>query len=547
MIVVDDTNDVDNANDGSELVFTENLIVPLPKIVPAASSKGVVTKTSISVGTEVDRFIYNLEKRVVKETNIPLIIPEEVVEICYEEGDTEEHPPILAAEVPLLNSKARISSIDESLNEDLPSLPPIVSKIVTTSSAESSILKIIEALPWGDTAGLEEEKAHLSCFILFLKLREREESKGRKKKGKSAASGAAVVQITSRVQLCRGLIVAELSNSVLFAMVPKHPSRADTVATADVEEIPSTLVHKKRKYGEGPSAIRLEPNREMEEETSKMDEHLLNGIHLGITYRTSENDDNFEHRQRQTLPPFALAISGRFSGAFSRRRLEKNQMPGNKYLSCRCAVSTFMVNARPLLEIISEESKVILREANVLSLFSIPVLSQNIPLLYFLMKLYKRDKRCFLLGNHYLKLTVNEVAMILGLPNCGRDFPFSRLPCLELSHKDLINEMRLLVNEEWFVEHEHRRVWFFEHTNGQRVVNFLARPRICRWSDKMRYTAKFCLDLPSGLKKPKQLRYRFGSVESDEKRLLGPEEEESDFKDMKPTKSKGRGVCLDLP
>ncbi|KAK8951412.1 hypothetical protein KSP39_PZI004047 [Platanthera zijinensis] len=133
-------------------------------------------------------------------------------------------------------------------------------------------------------------------------------------------------------------------------------------------------------------------------------------------------------------------------------------MPGSKYLSCRCAVSTFVANARPLVDVISDESKDVLREVNVLSLFSMPALPQNVPLLYVLVKMYKRDKKCFLLGNHYLKLTVNEVAMILGLPNRGREFPFSRLPCMELSHKDLLNEMHILVNEEWSENLEQKRV-----------------------------------------------------------------------------------------
>ncbi|KAK8954724.1 hypothetical protein KSP39_PZI001988 [Platanthera zijinensis] len=72
--------------------------------------------------------------------------------------------------------------------------------------------------------------------------------------------------------------------------------------------------------------------------------------------------------------------------------------------------------------------------------------------------MYKRNKWCFLLGKHYLKLTVNEVSMILGLPNRGREFCFTRLPCIEHSHRDLLNEMRNLVNEEWSEDLERRRV-----------------------------------------------------------------------------------------
>ncbi|KAK8933916.1 hypothetical protein KSP39_PZI015727 [Platanthera zijinensis] len=249
-------------------------------------------------------------------------------------------------------------------------------------------------------------------------------------------------------------------------------------------------------------------------------------------------------------------------------------MPGSKYLSCRCAVSTFVANARPLLEVISEESKVVLRETNVLPLFFIPALPQNIPLLFVLVKLYRRDKGCFLLGNHYLKLTVNEVAMILGLPNRGRDFPFSRLPCSELSHKDLINEMRHLVNEEWSIELEQRRVntliryllivFFFpmktlkiptclglledgivalrEYNWPKAIHAFLHSQLDCLSRANAVRDADTCLGYFEGCSIVALVRCRFGSVEDDEKRLLGPEETESDFEDMKPTKRKGRGV-----
>ncbi|KAK8938208.1 hypothetical protein KSP40_PGU007876 [Platanthera guangdongensis] len=56
-----------------------------------------------------------------------------------------------------------------------------------------------------------------------------------------------------------------------------------------------------------------------------------------------------------------------------------------------------------------------------------PDLPQNIPLLHLLIRCYDRDKQAFLLDNFYLRLTVNEVAMILGLPNRGRVLKFARV------------------------------------------------------------------------------------------------------------------------
>ncbi|KAK8946625.1 hypothetical protein KSP39_PZI006927 [Platanthera zijinensis] len=85
-------------------------------------------------------------------------------------------------------------------------------------------------------------------------------------------------------------------------------------------------------------------------------------------------------------------------------------------------------------------------------------LPHNIPLLYVLVRAFNRDKQAFLIGNNYLKLTVNEVVLILGLPNRGLDFTFVRLPCIDLTHKDLIEEINNLVVEDWSPTLESRRL-----------------------------------------------------------------------------------------
>ncbi|KAK8916548.1 hypothetical protein KSP39_PZI022235 [Platanthera zijinensis] len=116
------------------------------------------------------------------------------------------------------------------------------------------------------------------------------------------------------------------------------------------------------------------------------------------------------------------------------------------------------MNARPLLDVLEEDSKRILREVGVLQLFEMPSLPQNISLLYVLVRAFSRNKQAFLIGNNYMKFTVNEVALILGLPNRGKDFTFIRLPCIDLTHKDLIDEIHDLADQDWSLMLESRRV-----------------------------------------------------------------------------------------
>ncbi|KAK8958997.1 hypothetical protein KSP40_PGU018881 [Platanthera guangdongensis] len=124
-------------------------------------------------------------------------------------------------------------------------------------------------------------------------------------------------------------------------------------------------------------------------------------------------------------------------------------MPGSKYLSCRCAPNTFIANVTPLLSRLSEESIVSLRDVRLLPLFRMPTYPQNIPMLYVLLRLYNRDRESFQLGNYLVKMTVNEVALILGLPNAGCRFTFSRTPHLNITHKSLTEELHGAATEDW--------------------------------------------------------------------------------------------------
>ncbi|KAK8970592.1 hypothetical protein KSP40_PGU012775 [Platanthera guangdongensis] len=64
----------------------------------------------------------------------------------------------------------------------------------------------------------------------------------------------------------------------------------------------------------------------------------------------------------------------------------------------------------------------------------------------------------FLLGRVYKIITVNEVALMLGLPNKGLKFNFNKTPLAMYEQKDLAAEMLRLSEAEWIEELEGQRV-----------------------------------------------------------------------------------------
>ncbi|KAK8923990.1 Ubiquitin-like-specific protease 1A [Platanthera zijinensis] len=296
------------------------------------------------------------------------------------------------------------------------------------------------------------------------------------------------------------------------------------------------------------------------------------------------------------FPAGASIVGGRRSSPHS---LRSSSMPGSKYLSCRCAPNTFTANVRPLLNRLSEESIEALRDARLLPLFRMPPIPQNIPMLYVLLRLYNKDKQAFQLGKYLVKMTVNEVALILGLPNAGLHFKFSRSPVLDKTHKKLTEEIHRAADEEgshhdegiilsmlvnyliamfffplkslkvpsciteitclpeflkynWplaiheflHLQFDHLSrvsavrnagsnigslegcatvllVWMYEHTKLQPPLVDLARPRVCRWSPTLKYSAKFCMKVQDNLFIKNYVIREFRNVLVEEKVLLG--------------------------
>ncbi|KAK8945284.1 hypothetical protein KSP40_PGU003453 [Platanthera guangdongensis] len=169
---------------------------------------------------------------------------------------------------------------------------------------------------------------------------------------------------------------------------------------------------------------------------------------------------------------------------------------------------------------LSDQSNILLSDADLLQFFSLPDLPTNIPLLHRLIRLYEPNKEAFLLKKYYVKLTVNEIAVILGLPNRGEEFSFKRAPYFAENQKHLLSEKNQLALEEPTPE-----VWFFEHSSMQVPVNPLGRPRIARLVSKGSFNYNFCRDLTTKL----CVKDRFTEHNMEEQELLGAEDVESSF------------------
>ncbi|KAK8958271.1 hypothetical protein KSP40_PGU017377 [Platanthera guangdongensis] len=87
-----------------------------------------------------------------------------------------------------------------------------------------------------------------------------------------------------------------------------------------------------------------------------------------------------------------------------------------------------------------------------------PTIQQNIPLLYYIIRSYSARRNAFLLGKFYVKFTVNHVALILGLPNRGKEFQFDKIPFPNLKHKELVQELADLTVEDSSPTLESRRI-----------------------------------------------------------------------------------------
>ncbi|KAK8960632.1 putative ubiquitin-like-specific protease 1B [Platanthera guangdongensis] len=239
-------------------------------------------------------------------------------------------------------------------------------------------------------------------------------------------------------------------------------------------------------------------------------------------------------------------------------------MPGSKYLSSRCSSKSFTAHVTPLVNMLSEDSKEALHMACIFPLLMMPGIPQNIPLLYVLLRLYNRDKQAFLISNYYMKLTVNEVTLVLGLPNSGVPFKFTRSPLLDLTHKCLNKKLSEVTEEEWSPALEERRISlinlkvpaclddikdiqdFVKYNWPQAIHGFLhsqfdGLSKICEVrgaGENIRYL--------EGCSTVLLVITTFANVGDDELSLLGVEELESDFETVPEKKEKRkRGVKVD--
>ncbi|KAK8936963.1 hypothetical protein KSP39_PZI012730 [Platanthera zijinensis] len=120
-------------------------------------------------------------------------------------------------------------------------------------------------------------------------------------------------------------------------------------------------------------------------------------------------------------------------------------------------------------------------------------------------------KPAFLLGQYYIKLTMKEVVVILGLSNRRLDYNFRRLPLSSVKQTELVNHLNEVTNlEDDSDEVEKQRVdalvlpketaslGYLEGCSIILVVPMIemAQPRLCRWASKGGFSYKFCEDLP---------------------------------------------------
>ncbi|KAK8947644.1 hypothetical protein KSP40_PGU020627 [Platanthera guangdongensis] len=248
-------------------------------------------------------------------------------------------------------------------------------------------------------------------------------------------------------------------------------------------------------------------------------------------------------------------------------------MSGSKYLSCRCAPNTFTANVTPLLNRLSEESIEALRDARLLPLFRMPTIPQNISMLYVLLRLYNKDKQAFQLGKYLVKMTVNEMALILGLPNAGLRFKFSKSPVVDMTHMRLTEEIHKAVDEEGSHHDEGIRLimlinyllaMFFFSLKSLKVPSCVTKitclPEFLKynWPLVIHEFLHLQFDHLSRVSAIQNAGGNIGSLEGcatvllvimefwnvldDEKVLLGEEDDDSDFETPPPRKEKQKRV-----
>lgn len=148
-------------------------------------------------------------------------------------------------------------------------------------------------------------------------------------------------------------------------------------------------------------------------------------------------------------------------------------------LSSRCYFSNVHSLAHNVVSILDEEQKKVLEDVRVLQIFEAPPVTQNIPLLYMLMSCYDVNRNIFSLGCKDISFSINDVAMILGLPNHGDEVmyavkPYSKITKNELKQQ-LINMSRKVDDVQVKDLILHLLCNFFFPSSAERIPEILLR------------------------------------------------------------------------
>ncbi|KAH0461666.1 hypothetical protein IEQ34_009241 [Dendrobium chrysotoxum] len=179
-----------------------------------------------------------------------------------------------------------------------------------------------------------------------------------------------------------------------------------------------------------------------------------------------------------------------------KKQMKQKQMeesPGKKKIyvrpiSYRCYVSTFRTICDKFAEIIPLEIEDKLKRLNIYQYLQFPAFEQNAPLIYQLMTMWDISKECFMIKGQVIPFSVDEVALLTGLPN--REFNNVSTKISNNKPAGYISGfVPLLI------------VWFLEHTSIHSPMYPDKRPRFLRWPDDIVYNTKKTTKLFVNLKK----------------------------------------------
>ncbi|KAH0450206.1 hypothetical protein IEQ34_020898 [Dendrobium chrysotoxum] len=125
-------------------------------------------------------------------------------------------------------------------------------------------------------------------------------------------------------------------------------------------------------------------------------------------------------------------------------------MPYQRPVTSRCYVTTFRKICDAFVEIIDDEVEQTFRNLKIHQFLKFPAFQQCIPLLYEILKFWNAADEGFVVNDHLLKFTSDEVSLLTGLPNRGDEIKWKVDPLTGPLSTDIKTEItkldRLYVN-----------------------------------------------------------------------------------------------------